>query len=124
LMLDAYIGTIDYDGEVLDDARAEVAGWIRSGGRSLQHSFVALDGDTMASAILASIGDGVPLIAYAMTAASHKTRGLATALMEATMDSLGAAGYDRVELWVTIGNDPAEGIYERLGFRDVEADPA
>ena len=34
------------------------------------------------------------------------------------MASLHGAGHRQVELWVTAGNDPAEGIYERLVFRD------
>ena len=119
LMLDAYTGTIDYDGEDLDDARAEVAAWMRSGGRSSEHSFVAADRSRLVSAILVGIGDGMPVISYVMTAASYKGRGFATGLMQVSMASLHAAGYGRVELWVTVGNEPAEGIYERLGFRDV-----
>jgi predicted GNAT family acetyltransferase len=33
--------------------------------------------------------------------------------------SLHAAGERRAHLWVTVGNDPAERIYDRLGFTDV-----
>jgi ribosomal protein S18 acetylase RimI-like enzyme len=36
------------------------------------------------------------------------------------MERLGAAGFDRVELVVTVGNRPAEALYTGLGFRVVE----
>ena len=35
------------------------------------------------------------------------------------MRSLAQAGHRRVHLWVTAGNEPAERIYERLGFHGV-----
>ena len=61
----------------------------------------------------------LPIVSYVMTAADHKGRGLATGLMQLTLGSLHVAGERRVDLWVTRGNEPAEQIYERLGFRDV-----
>lgn len=125
LMLDAYAGTIDADGsETLGVARDEVDGYLNgaSGPPILAHSLVALDADDNRpiAAVLVSRFEGMPLIAYAMTAASHKGRGVATALTERVMRSLHAAGESKVHLWVTRGNVPAETIYERLGFRDVD----
>jgi hypothetical protein len=73
LMLDAYRGTVDADGsETFDDARAEVGGYfsVASGEPMTEQSFVAFDGDRAVSAVLVSRYDGVPLIAYAMTAAT------------------------------------------------------
>jgi ribosomal protein S18 acetylase RimI-like enzyme len=126
LMLDAYRGTIDADGdETLDVARDEVAGYFagRSGAPHLEHSRVAIDDGRIVSAVLVSEFEGTPLIAYVFTAADHKGRGLADALTRAAMRSLADAGRERVHLWVTAGNTAAERIYERLGFADV-ADPA
>jgi GNAT superfamily N-acetyltransferase len=121
LMLDAYRGTIDFEPtDTLDVARDEVAGYF-SGRPMLQHSFVALGGDTAAAAVLVARHEELPIVSYVMTAAAHKGRGLATGLMQLTLGSLHAAGERRVDLWVTRGNDPAEAIYERLGFRDVPA---
>ena len=121
LMLDAYVGTVDADGsETLDDARAEVNGYFSgaSGEPMIEHSFVALDGDAPISALLVSRYEGMPLIAYAMTAADSKRRGLATALTLRSLASLHAAGERHAHLWVTSGNESAERIYEGLGFRD------
>ncbi len=92
-MLDAYAGTVDADGsETLDDALAEVNGYFSgaSGEPMIEHSFVALDGDAPISALLVSRHEGMPLI----------------------------AGERHAHLWVTLGNESAERIYEKLGFRD------
>lgn len=120
LMLDAYQGTIDADGsETLEDARTEVAGYFSPDRQPMpEHSFVALDGDTPVAAVLVARHEGLPLIAYVMTAAAHKGRGLATALTELSLGSLHASGERRVHLWVTRGNTAAERIYERIGFRE------
>jgi ribosomal protein S18 acetylase RimI-like enzyme len=84
----------------------------------LEHGRVALEGERIVSAVLVSDFEGTPLIAYVFTAADHKGRGLGNALTRMAMRSLAAAGRDRVHLWVTAGNVPAERIYERLGFTD------
>ena len=121
LMLDAYPGTVDADGsETLDDARAEVNGYFSADGGEpmLEHSFVAIDRDAPICAVLVSRFEGLPFIAYAMTAADRKRLGLATALTARAMASLHAAGERQAHLWVTPGNESAERIYEGLGFRD------
>ena len=119
LMLDAYQGTIDADGsETLDVARDEVRGYF-AGEPMLEHSFVALDAEVPVAAVLVTRHEGNPLIGYVMTAASHKGRGLATALTALALASLRAAGERQAHLWVTRGNTHAERIYERLGFTDV-----
>lgn len=122
LMLEAYRGTMDADGsETLDDARREVAGYFagKGGAPLLDRSWVAVSGDALASAVLVSRFRDAPLIAYAMTDPTFTGRGLATALTERAMRSLADAGEAEVQLWVTGGN-PAERIYERLGFREVD----
>jgi ribosomal protein S18 acetylase RimI-like enzyme len=123
LMLDAYEGTIDADGsETIDVARDEVAGYFSPEHRPMpEHSFVALDGDAPVAAVLVCRHEELPFIAYVMTAAAHTGRGLATALTRLTVASLQAAGERQVHLWVTRGNDHAERIYERLGFREMSA---
>lgn len=120
LMLDAYTGTIDFDeGDTLEVARDE-AGSYFAGNPMLEHSFVALDAGVPVAAVLVSRYEGSPMIGYVMTAASHKGRGLGTALTTLALASMHAAGERQAHLWVTRGNTHAERIYDRLGFRDAE----
>ncbi|HET7678448.1 MAG TPA: GNAT family N-acetyltransferase, partial [Candidatus Limnocylindrales bacterium] len=119
LMLDAYRGTIDYEGEVIEDAVREVEGWMTSPAALPEHSFIREVDGVFVSAVLVSRG-ATPLISYLMTAARWKGQGLAESLLRAAMRSLAAAGEERVELWVTDGNVPAERVYRNLGFTRVE----
>jgi GNAT superfamily N-acetyltransferase len=126
LMLDAYRGTVDADGsETMEDARTEVRGYFdaNSGAPMLEHSYVVPDGGRLVSAVLVSRFEEMPLLAYAMTAPSHKGRGLASALTHCALESLRAAGDTQMHLWVTAGNADAEHLYERFGFRDIEPGP-
>jgi GNAT superfamily N-acetyltransferase len=126
LMLNAYRGTIDADGsETIEEARIEVRGYFdaRSGAPMLEHSYVVQDGERLVSAVLVSRFEGMPLLAYAMTAPTHKGRGLASALTHRALRSLRTAGDGQMHLWVTAGNADAEHIYERIGFRDVDSAP-
>lgn len=120
LLLDAYRGSIDDDGETLADARAEVAGYFTgaAGEPHLEASFVAIDGAKLVSACLVCLDDGLPLIAYAFTAAGWKGRGLGSALLQLSLNALAASGYRHAHLWVTAGNVPAERIYERFSFAE------
>jgi ribosomal protein S18 acetylase RimI-like enzyme len=124
LMLDAYRGTIDFDGsETLRVARDEVDGFLggKSGTPLLEHSRLAVVGERIVSAALVSEFEGTALLAYVFTAADHKGRGLGEGLTRLVMHSLAQAGRERLHLWVTAGNVPAERIYDRLGFTDVSA---
>lgn len=126
LMLDAYRGTIDFDGsETLLVARDEIDGFLagKSGVPLLEHSRLAIDGRRIVSAALVTDFESTPLLAYVFTAADHKGRGLGEGLTRLVMHSLAQAGRERLHLWVTAGNAPAERIYDRLGFTDVAPAP-
>jgi len=75
----------------------------------------------LVAAVLVSHYEDMPLIAYVMTAATHKRRGIATGLLLASLAALADAGEHQAHLWVTAAN-PAAMIYERLGFSDVRTD--
>jgi GNAT superfamily N-acetyltransferase len=119
LMLDAYQGTIDDDGETLDDALTEVASFFNGGSVPplLDCSFIAFEDDRAASASLIRLYRARPLAAYVYTGRAWKNRGLAAALLQLSINALARTGFQTLTLWVTAGNTPAEHIYRKLGFR-------
>jgi ribosomal protein S18 acetylase RimI-like enzyme len=123
-MLDAYRGTIDYEDETIVEALAEIDAWLASPEPLLDRSLVAIEAGGIVGAALMSRVDGMAFMAYLYTDPAWKRRRIAEGLVRAVMSSLAAAGEDRIHLWVTTGNTPAERVYERLGFVDVpEARP-
>lgn len=123
VMLDAYRDTVDADGdETLEVALDEVDRFFagRSGTPLLANSRVAYSKERIVAAALVGLFEDRPLIAYLFTDSAWKGRGVATGLMAQVMRSLEADGHGSVHLWVTAGNEPAERIYEALGFTDLD----
>jgi predicted GNAT family acetyltransferase len=119
LMLDSYHGTIDDEGETIVEAREEVARYL-AGRPLLEHSWLRLEDDQPVSACLVAWSTReCPMVAYAMTAAGWKNRGLASALVALSLRSLTDAGHDQVRAWITEGNTPSETVFLRAGFRRV-----
>jgi hypothetical protein len=114
LMLDAYIGTIDYEGEGIEEAQAEVGDYLAQD-PLLGSSWVAEDGDLLVAAVLVSRGEDGPLVGYVMTRASAKGRGLAGFLLEKSIVSLREQGWDSVDAFITSGNMPSELLFARVG---------
>ena len=121
LFLDAYVGTIDYEGET----EADAAGVVQSTfdgefGEFVRHaSMVVEEGGELVSASFVTLWKGAPLLAFSVTAPPHKGRGLAGLCIRASMRALEGAGYSELHLFVTPGNDPALSAYNRLGFTPV-----
>jgi RimJ/RimL family protein N-acetyltransferase len=125
LMLSAYVGTIDYEGETLADAGDEVARWFANEAYRAA-SLVALERDHIVGGVLNSLIDGVPLIGYVMTSAERKGMGIAGVLVETALQAIFVDGHRRVSAWITEGNVPSERLFTRLGFVVVdtfETDP-
>ena len=120
-MLDAYRGTIDYEDEDLDDARDEVRSFFDRANHPLfEHSrAVEVDG-RLASAILISIYEGDAFIRAVMTSPEHKNEGLARRVTVAALESLTAAGYEKVVLYITDGTRPSEALFDAVGAVHVE----
>ncbi len=119
LMLDAYRGTIDSEDEDYEDAVTEVGAFL-DGDPLLEHSYIALDGDEVASAVLVSEYDGEPFIGYVMTLPGHKNQRLARHLVRLAMASLGDDGHTRIVLYITQGNTPSERLFASVGARRVD----
>ena len=117
LMLDAYTGTIDYDGETIDDAHQEVGSYF-SGKPLLECSNLYFERGILVSACLVAIYNDsrTPIVSYVMTRARDKRTGLARRLLEASICDLGRAGYKQVGAWITDGNEPSERLHRSLQF--------
>jgi RimJ/RimL family protein N-acetyltransferase len=121
LMLDAYVGTIDYEDESLEDAIEEVRSFIDDGDSLLDRSYLVEDNGTIASAVLVSVYDDKPFIGYVMTLASHKSRGLARLVTTTALERLADDGHDTVVLYITEGNTPSEALFRSIGAVQVES---
>ena len=113
LMLDAYAGTIDDEGESLADAEAELADWLEWGGAWADS---VVDRERRAACLVSHL-DERTVIAYVMTAAASKRQGLARLVVTAALDGLAAAGVTRVELTITDGNVASERLFTGFGAR-------
>jgi ribosomal protein S18 acetylase RimI-like enzyme len=116
LMLDAYLETIDYEGETLTEAIEEVDSWL-AGTPMLDHSYAAVDDGRLVSAVLFMVVDGAPLIRSAMTDPDHKGQRIGRAVTRAALESLRATDYPFAALYITKGNTPSERMFASLGAK-------
>jgi RimJ/RimL family protein N-acetyltransferase len=124
LMIDAYRGTIDYEGETLTDAVCEVEAYLAGerGGRPLLNDSHLAFADTLpvGACLVADAYEGQsPLIAYAMVRAEWKNRGIGKQVLWAALHSLREHGYRKVRAVITAGNAHSERLFERFGFQKV-----
>lgn len=123
LMLDAYRGTTDDDGETIDDARAEVASFFaaQTDPPLLPCSWLCIRSDRIVAACLVLwwAKRGVPLIAYVMTRADSKRMALGRRAALHSLASAQQAGYAEIRAVITDGNTPSERLFARIGFAPV-----
>ena len=124
LMLEAYQGTIDYEGETLQDAVSEVQATIdgKYGLFLNECSFLIEEGERILSACMVTWSERMqlPLLAYSMTHPAVKNQGMATFLIKKSINALHAQRYREVYLVVTEGNEAAQHLYKKIGFRSFE----
>ena len=119
LMLDAYRGSVDDEGENIDDARAaidhyfEIIVW--------PHSFVIADDDQPLAMSMVVVVAGVHYIDPVATAAVHKGMGNGHAAVAMSLHSLAASGVTEVGAVITDGNTSSERLFTRFGFVRVGA---
>jgi len=117
LMEQAYRGTIDDDGETLDqfiaEARATLSG--KYGRFVSDASFWIEDNGKAISATLVTLWKDEPLLAFSITDPDYQRKGFASFLIRKTMKAMADLGYSYLDLGVTLGN-PAKFLYEKLGF--------
>lgn len=122
LLFAAYKGTIDDDGhgeqESIIEAGETLAG--KYGAVIWEASLTAWNKNELVSATLTTDYEKLrPLLAFAVTKPNWQGRGLATQLIKRTVSQLYINKFEHVFLVVTDGN-PAESIYLRLGFSEVQ----
>lgn len=114
LMLDAYRGTIDDEGEEIDDALTAVDQYIA---RMLhEHSFVVTENDRVVAMAFVTVGDGVHYVDPIVVAADRKRTGLGRDAVRILLDSLVSAGVTEVGATITDGNTASERLFLGLGF--------
>jgi len=118
LMLEAYRGTIDDEGETLEETRAAVQQLFDGdfGPLLWAVSEVIEDGGRLVAATLITVWEDRPFVAFTVTAPSHQRQGLARAGLQRAMNRLRAGDETELQLVVTLGNAPAEHLYASLGF--------
>jgi len=79
-------------------------------------SFVSLDGGRLVGAVLVTHWMGTPLVSEIGVATDRRGKGLGGALLQTAMNRLADLGEGKLALFVTLGNDRAIALYERLGF--------
>lgn len=122
LMLAAYRGTPDDEGETLQDTveviRSAIAGGL--GTWLAQASFVAVDGGgrPIGAVVTVQEGDGAPFIAFVFTHPAYTGHGVAARLISHVSRVLAEAGHPELRLWVSAGNERALRLYRHLGFAE------
>jgi ribosomal protein S18 acetylase RimI-like enzyme len=122
LMYQAYRGTVDDEGETLEQSVEEARGALGGKyGELLTRSSFVIEADSKpVSVTLVTLWEGRPLLAFLLTHPDHQGQGMGTYLVRRTIAALLDQGFGEVDLFVTRANEPAVRIYERLGFQDVK----
>ena len=121
VMYEAYKGTIDYDGETIDEAAEEVKGTLDGKyGHLIDSACLTLENSNrIASAIFFTWfeDEEMPLLTFSMTRVSEKGKGFAKELIKESLMRLKELKYSKCCLFVTEGNEPAISIYKSIGFK-------
>ena len=121
LFIDAYAGSVDDDGEALDDARAEIGALLQGTyGVPRRESWLGIfdDEGPPLAAILCTTWKGMPFIAQVMTQPSYRERGYATSLIREFAAQVDATGGTAIGLMVTRTNTALD-LFEELGFQEL-----
>jgi hypothetical protein len=117
LMLDAYRGTVDDEGEGEDDARSAIDDYF--GRIQWRHSVVIEDAEQLIAMSFVVIVDGRHYIDPVATLAPWKGRGWGRTAVLASLGSLAGDGVPEVGAVITDGNTPSERLFAGLGFARV-----
>ncbi|HET8526235.1 MAG TPA: GNAT family N-acetyltransferase [Actinomycetota bacterium] len=122
MLLAAYRGTVDDEGETEDDAIGEVERTVEGqyGPFLPEASFVAEDGGRIVGASLVTLFESRPFLAYVVVHPDAQRRGIGASLIAASGNALLSSGHTELDLYVTEANEAAVALYRKLGFEQVE----
>lgn len=122
LMYASYLGTVDYEGETLEETLAAAESILEGqyGAIIFDASFIAFQENKHNSAIAASVVTDFektgPLLAFSLTHPDFQKKGLAGHLIKLSTNSLNKLNQPNISLVVTSTNQPAVSLYRKLGF--------
>jgi GNAT superfamily N-acetyltransferase len=119
LLLAAYHGTADDEGEKKSDADAFVQKFF-SEAPILSCSRILVKDDVLQAACLISMWESAPRITTIMTHPDRKNQGLGRLLLIACLRALRDEGHRSVNAWITAGNAPSERLFSSIGFHRME----
>ncbi len=114
VMLDAYRGTIDDEGESIGDALAAVDYYLDSAVR--EHSFVWTQCGAVCAFSLVVVVNDLHYIDPVVVAPDRKRQGLGREMVLLCLRSLARDGQSEVGATITDGNVPSERLFLGLGF--------
>jgi ribosomal protein S18 acetylase RimI-like enzyme len=81
-------------------------------------SFVAVDGGAIVGSTLCGTDGRRGYLQHVAVAKSHRRRGIASALVERSIDALAKRGIDKCHLMVIADNVDAQAFWTRIGWKD------
>lgn len=114
LLLEAYRGTIDDEGEGPDEARAAIDEYFST--MVHEHGYVLEQADDPVSFAFVVVVGGRHYIDPVVTAPSAKGRGLGSTAVRVCLSSLASVGVPEVGAVITDGNTASERLFAGLGF--------
>ena len=114
LMLDAYRGTIDDEGESVEDALAAIDFYFATFRR--EHSFVLSELGVLRAFAFVVVVDDVNYIDPVVVAPDQQHRGVGGEMVRICLGSLARAGLTEVGATITDGNVASERLFLGLGF--------
>ena len=121
-MLDAYMCTVDQQEDTFEEALCEVENIFNNkyGPLIAEASLIIEKEGEVASIILITLYEETPLIIEIFTGKKYYKQGMATSLINASMNELLSLGYKQLCLYVKEENIEAIHLYKKLGFEIVE----
>ena len=123
LLLDAYHGSIDDEGEDLPAALGVARDYFggKNGAVMTEVSVSAWRGPSLVAICAVAWLEvrACPFVAYVATASDAKRQGVGRLVVGESIRRAGRDGHKEIRAYITMGNTPSEQLFEALGFERV-----